>query len=281
MASVATFDDTMVDIVYELDDREIHNDIRSETRVSDVVVVADSEDEYTWVSNHLSAYLKKGESEDRTTQVSSGREALDWAFTIKGATTGPPDYFDYSDFTATILSSDDSSCTVRFTNTGSQYCHAFCHIAYKYLVSEGTSHEETQWSTLTVRVTDPTSILKYGRRVLNLTWPLGATQNQTQSIAESYRDKHSEPVSRITMLVKGKTDALKVQILTREISELITVISSELGLNADYYINRIDYKEFTDSLPQVTWTLEEQRASEAAGIFLLDTSDLDGITWIG
>ena len=293
MASVATFDDTMADIVYMLDDREIHNDIRSETRVSEDVEIDDSD----WLDTIITTKLRSLTLFPETSSylwshidlVPLGVSADD---IISGVWEGTHLYWDIGtssevrvDFSISV-SIDALRGTVTVPAAVGDPTHTEMYSGDVYITYNGQewqegSHIETQWSTLTVRVTDPTSILKYGRRVLNLTWPLGATQVQTQSIAESYRDKYSEPVSRITMLVKGKTDALKVQILTREISELITVISSELGLNADYYINRIDYKEFTDSLPQVTWALEEQRTSEAAGIFLIDTSELDGTTWIG
>jgi len=306
MASVATFDETMVDIVYELDDREIHNDIRSEIIVSDTETIEDVEEEYgyntVWAS--YMGLINPGESTYINMDAEVGHVPVSW----KSISVSYVRAKDYSVDEATCEASggnwnsyglwcgvdygghisksfdnkQDSWCKVKLTNTGTLICHQFTVGArYKYLDVPGSSHEETVYNTLTVRATDPASIQKYARRVLNLTWPLGATQAQTQEIAESYKNKYSEPVSRVTMWVTGKTDALKVQILTRKVSDLITAISSKLGLSADYYINRIDYKDFADRLPQVVWTLEEQRASEAAGIFVIDTSDIDGTAWIG
>lgn len=284
-ASVATFDDTMADIIYELDDREIFNDIRSELNYSETETVLDEEEdsEYAWVGCLERAHLDPGESKQRTANVVAGDTALNWKFTSKRADTGSPDYDDYFDYTVTIISSDSTSCTLLFTNTGSIYAEVFAHVAYRYLYSytPEVTHDETVFKTLMVRATDPTSIAKYGRRVMNLTWPMGATQEQAQSMVSSYCTRYSEPVARVRMTLKGSDDTKRVQMLTREISDKITVISSDLGLNSDFFINKIDFRDNPDELVALVWMLEEVRDYEAAGVFMIDTSEIDGGALIG
>lgn len=285
MAGVATFDDTMADIIYELDDREIFNDIRSQLDYTETETVVDAEEdrEYAWSVQNAGKYLDPGQSREGTLAVSSGRIATRWEIQWHGATTGPPHYDDYYDYTVVLSDKTDTTCVVTFKNTGSLYAQVGAHVAYRYLYSTTpeASHEETVFRTLMVRATDPTSIKKYGRRVMNLTWPMGATQEQSQSLVNSYANRYSEPIARVKMTLKGSDDTLRVQILTRKISEKITVISSDLGLNSDFFINNIDFSDNPDELIRLVWILEEVRASEAAGIFMIDTDSIDGPKLIG
>jgi hypothetical protein len=78
------------------------------------------------------------------------------------------------------------------------------------------------------------------------------------------------------MTIIGKTDALIEEIYTRDISDLITVINTSLGLNADFYINKMDIYHDPFGLPTAEWTLEYQRTNETYTLFTLDTSELDG-----
>lgn len=304
-ASVATFDDTMAEIVYELDDREIFNDIRSELFYSESEEVIDSPEEhdsetiyktysYIYPGSIQFTVDKKPEHSDITWRTANvvyaraqdimtyaacqavGGDWFDWDSTC---------LFDYGQYiSVSILSRSSDSCVIRITNTGTIKTKMYgvkIAIRYKYKVSDEVTHVESVQRTLMVRATDSTSIAKYGRRVMDLTWPMGATQVQAQSMVDSYRDRYSEPVARIKMIVKGVNDALKAQILARKISDKITVISSNLGLNSDFFINYIDLKIDPEALPTVIWILEEVRSSEAAGVFVIDTSEIDGSALIG
>lgn len=284
-ASVATFDDTMTDIIYELDDREIFNDIRSELKYMDTETIVDEEEssEYDWSYFYVSANLLPGGK--RSKSRSPSNDALRWklegfsAVDITGSTPWPS----YNNYTVEIISSSETSCTVEFENTGGSQCLIEGYLYYKYLYSytPEVTHTESDLKRLMVRATDATSIKKYGRRVMDLTWPMGATQEQTQSLVNSYCTRYSEPIARVTMILKGSDDTLRVQMLTRKISEKITVISSDLGLNSDFFINKIDFRDNPDELVSLVWTLEEVRGTEAAGIFMIDTDSIDGSKLIG
>lgn len=288
-ASVATFDDTMADIVYELDDREIFNDIRSETIVPKIIVVDDSDWQPTMITYSKPAnFFAYEDSREymRTLGLPSGITRAD---VVSVSWEGVHKYYDK--VTGEKISVE-CSLSVELHET-----LARCYITVPAAIGDPdkwedyngdlyitywgeewveASHEETTYVTIVVRSTDLDSIKKYARRVLNLTWPMGATEEQSQSLVDSYCSRYSEPVARVKMTLKGSSDTLRVQILTRKISDKITVINSQLGLNQDFFINKIDFKDFPDRIPSLVWILEEERASEDAGVFEIDTHEIDG-----
>ena len=102
-----------------------------------------------------------------------------------------------------------------------------------------------------------------------------------QALVDHYLARYQQPVARLRAPIKGTTDVLRTQIITREISDLVTVVCTELGLNADCYINAISIKDDAVGIPVCKWELELQRAYEALTLFTLDTSELDGPDILG
>jgi hypothetical protein len=282
-SSVATFNDTMADIIYELDDREIYNDIRSQIDVTETIIVGDAGAEYdekTIVSSDFP--LNESETRSVTLTVLTGHTALSWfgflAYANYGIWSGPVS----TTWTPTVTSQDGTTIVFDVTNPQVKYAaSAWVRATYRYLSRPEISHPETGQRTLTVRSTDTTSIAKYGRRVMYLPWPLGQTEVQMQTLVDAYKTRHSEPVARLSMTLLGRDDNLIVQILTRKVSELVTVVNTELGLNDTFYINTINPEHNIDGLLQARWTLEESRTEEDATLFTLDTSLLDGAHILG
>ncbi|KKK97995.1 hypothetical protein LCGC14_2647190, partial [marine sediment metagenome] len=170
---------------------------------------------------------------------------------------------------------------VEVMNTGSRVARVRFELWYKYQTADQVTHEEMFPQTLSVRSTDAASILKYGRRVMPLTWAEGTDEDAMQSVVDFYLTKHSEPVPRLRVRIKGTTDALQTQIFTREISDILTIIQDNLGINADYYIEAISINDGPADIPVCKWLCEAQRAEEALSIFTVDTSFVDGLDIIG
>jgi len=275
-----TVNDTMAKIRYEIDEREIYNDIRSEIGTTITEVVLDSDTTYSWGWWERTILLAPFAQAVR--QFDSGVVAYDWkfsstqghAYTMPYA--GAEAYYDYElSFT---LDATGNTAYVTIKNTGARNCRIVYYFGRKYLSADQITHEELVPSILTVRATDATSIRKYGRRVMNLTWTEGTKEEAMQTLVEHYLERYKDPVGKLACVIKGVTDTLLTQIITREISDIITVISSGLGLNADCFINTITISDDVHSAgtPVCTWGLEVQRSSETLTLFILDTSELDG-----
>ena len=291
--SLATFDDTMLDLTLEFDDREIYNDIRSQVDVTVITPGAETWESVEVTDTAIGFYsdtISDGQHADVTLYTRRlSYYALAWelptadvSYTVAGGYTGVGGYVESGVYHTTIdgvvTASNTRSATVRITNNTGYTIRVLsvkCDYSYNdYEKMVGNPTTGTQ--TLTVRATDATSIALYGRRVMNLTWPLGQTQEQTEGLAAAYLARYKDPVIRVKMTIIGKTDALIEEIYTRDISDLITVINTSLGLNADFYINNINLYHDPFGLPIVEWTLEYQRTNETYTLFTLDTSELDG-----
>ncbi|MBU1173704.1 MAG: hypothetical protein KKD44_29390 [Proteobacteria bacterium] len=318
-ASVATFDNNMADLVFELSDREIYNDIRSEidVTVTDTDTVIDSDAIYDGGSRSIDREnMGAGTSVDidvysltgdrkvnwlnaRITYASNRFQNVtqEWCEGLGGNWYPPfdPKYPAYSysvcyflsfqaQMDAEIIAEYDNYCTVRVTNNAAVALDFHLSVTYNFLLRPIQTHEvsSTQQVTLTVRAIDDTSVLKYGRRVMNLRWALGQTEEQMQILLDAYLDRHSEPVDNITMTLEGHDSTLVTQILTRKISDCITVINDEMSINADYFINAIDVNKHVDGLLEARYVLERLRGAaygsgrEDVTWFLIGTSLLDG-----
>lgn len=294
--SEATFNNTMLDITLEYSDREIYNDIRSQVDITVVTPGEGTWDSIEAVDTAIGVYsygtysVDNGQYVDITLYTrATYYSALVWenpiadvSYIVAGGYFGVGNYVESGFYHATIecsiVTSDNRSVTIRVTNDIGytiDILNVKCNYTYKkYEKVFGNPTTGTQ--SLTVHEENATSIALYGRRTMNLVWPLGQSEEQTRALALSYLARYKDPVPILRMTVIGKTDALIEQIYTRKVSDLITAINTELGMNADYYINnkRIYHDPF--GLPVVDWTLEYQRTNETYTLFTLDTSELDG-----
>jgi len=277
--AVFDIDDTMAEIRYELDDREIYNDIRSEIGILITETIVDADATYSWRGWNRTMRIPPGETWLRMFTATLA-EPIAWKLENRGSEDkNGNSYYDYNSWIETTNSSE--SRAVLSKNTGSKVASISYRISYKFKTSDKITHEEVMPETLTVRKYDATSIRKYGRRVMNLTWAEGTSESDMKSLASHHLSRHKDPVARLIILIKGTTDALRTQIITREISDLITVICTNLGANVDCFINSISIIDEPGEIPQCTWGVEIQRAYELLTLFKLDTSELDGAHVLG
>lgn len=270
-----TIDDTMAEIRYELDDREIYNDIRSEIGIMTTETVVDADPTYSWRYWRRTMTVPADGYIHMRVFTASELSPIGWE--LRSVSAKDLDGNAYYDYQIKIVSSDDSRTKgVEIINTGSEIMVIKFRLYYKYKTADRITHEELVPETLTVRATDATSIQKYGRRVMNLTWSEGTEDGAMQVLVNHYLVRYKEPIPRLMVIVKGTTDTLRTQIITREISDLLTVVCAEIGLNSDFFINSITLKDGPVGVPVCTWGLEEQRTEETLTIFVLDTSELDG-----
>jgi len=269
-----TVDDTMAEIRYELDDREIYNDVRSEIGIIESETVVDVDPTYSWKT-----YARRMEVSPPFLHIRHITTTLSNPLSWKLGNHHAKDLDGKSYYAYNIKlksTSDDRTKVVEITNTGSKTMKIYFEVKVKYQTGTEVTHEEPVSSTLSVRATDATSIAKYGRRVMNLTWTEGTEEEEMQALVGNYITKYKDPIARISCVIKGTTDVLRTQIITREITDIITVLCANLGLSADCFINSITITGDPIGIPVCTWGLEIQRVYELLTLFRLDISELDG-----
>ena len=132
--------------------------------------------------------------------------------------------------------------------------------------------DEEYEAELEVYASDDESITKYGKRTLNLTWPLGETEVVAQSIVDSYLAKYKEPFPTISVTFWA-TDDLIDRLLSRHISDRVEIISTLAKFDADCFIDKIDISWNPGEPLKVKWGLSYITAEP--GIWILNISQLE------
>ncbi|MCJ7669562.1 MAG: hypothetical protein MUO61_03475 [Dehalococcoidia bacterium] len=294
---MTTFTDTMADIQIEVNDREIYTDIRSETNETEgfeeaysikswgcwfdaippgttveVTFYAESGDtNVTWLEiGELSAHgvsIPHSYISESECVTLGGTWRLPYGGS-SGAYCGSPQMA--NKITLEKISETDTSITFEITNediTWPTGVSGVFYIKYQYLAEK----------TITVRATDDTCEKKYGRRTMKLVWPLGQSIEQMQSFVDAYLARHKEPVPLTVVRIQGSTDALVEQILTRKISDRITINHTLLAMSADFFINAISPLEHPlGGTLEAIWQLEQVRPGEELTLFIIGTSLIGG-----
>lgn len=278
-----TINDTMAKLDYELSERKIYNDVRSEIGIVTTETVLDQNEEYSWKKKTGGFLVSSSDIRGRRFYSSVAHDPVEWKlFSHEGLVIqrdhpeyGNP-YYDYD--ISVVIADSNEYATVQISNNGILRAAFDYVVGYKYLSQDRITHEEQTPLVLSVRATDADSIAKYGRRVMNLTWSEGTERDQMQILVDAYLMKYKEPIGIFHAGIIGDTDIKRTQIYTREISDIITVVCSRLGANVDCYINGITIRDNdpVNGLPICEWILEVQRPNEALSLFTLDTSSLDG-----
>jgi hypothetical protein len=275
-----TINDAMADIRLEYDDRFIYNDVRSSIGTTSTETVVDADPTYEW--RLWQEYHSLPPSGETTFRYFKATVADPIAWRLRDVTCYDYSYVPYSGFQIDLIATnEDNTKAVQLTNTGSGSGTIKYIVEYKILAADAVTHEETTYSTLTVRAYDETSILKYGRRTMNLIWPVGATEQQMQGIVDRYCEKHKDPAMRATVVMKGKDDTSRAIIFGCEVSEDVSLVCADLGLNDAFYIDSIDIAGTPDGIPVCTLGLTDKYATETHSIFIVGTSKVGSADRIG
>jgi len=271
--------DTMADLTYQLDDRFVYNDIRSELGYSTTDTVVDDVDPAVYEWRLWQRYHALPAPGYTTFQYFTATVGSPLAWRIRNVTAHDYDYAPYTGYTINLIDTSETlTKAVEIKNTGASSGTIGYIVEYKLLISEAVeyTHEEMTWNTLQVRATDSDSINKYGRRTMNLVWPTGATENQMQAVVDRYRDKYKEPAARLSLTLKGKDDTNLGIIYQAEVSQTVQVINANLGLNDLFYIDSIEIHGGIDGVPVCVLGLTDQYTTETYSVFIIDTSEIDG-----
>ncbi|MDY6835535.1 MAG: LamG-like jellyroll fold domain-containing protein [Chloroflexota bacterium] len=121
---------------------------------------------------------------------------------------------------------------------------------------------------------DSTSQNDYQKRTASLTGDFMTDLNTGQSRCDYILTLRKDPQPEIEIDTIDSSTALKTQILARKVSDRITIIQSDLGVNDDYYINKI-VRTWTraGNIINCSWTVA---ATDSEMFWILNTSQLGG-----
>lgn len=134
--------------------------------------------------------------------------------------------------------------------------------------------------SIKVRASDSTSIIDYGSRGLpDELVPVWAGRFDAKAIADLYVMQRKQRLPTVSITVKGAANSTRLtQCLSRQLSDRITVVDAQTGLNADFFIERIQHQMYPSQGGRVhvtTFGLEKAPASPSSAGFVLNTSVLN------
>ena len=270
---------TMASFSFELSDREIYNDVRSEIGISITETVVDEDADYSWRFWSVNSGMPAPGYTTFKFFTASMLNPIRWQLADVSASDSSGDpYYNYN--INLQDTNNDLTKAVEIKNTGTlNGCKIKFRVRYKYLSAEEVTSEVTVNQTLTARAYDETTILKYGRRVMSLVWPQGAGEEIVQGLCESNRSKYKEPLGYATLTLIGDSAALRAIIYGAEISDIMTVTDDVSYLPAtSFFIESINIDIDINNLntPFATFGLVEQNVTEKAGVLRFDLGHFDG-----
>jgi hypothetical protein len=125
----------------------------------------------------------------------------------------------------------------------------------------------------TRKAEDTTSQTAYQKRTYTIDGKYLTSANVAQDFCDYLLSKWKDPQSEINIDLVNKNDTLWQKIITLNISDRVTVTHTALGVDDDFFINRMEH-EITEGgrLHRVTWGLS---LADAETYWCLDTSLLD------
>jgi len=287
------------DFTLEISDREIYNDIRAECDVTEILTVRPDATPELFLSFEASAWAEpvpKNSTLDIIATADEDHSEIVWleiteySFhpetimgwgqgaceqlggiwnAIMGTTTCRlPQSTVEADMEWEIIKREDTTCTIRVTNNSDYDVRGVWKVAYLALTPE------TRYIKL--RSINQASIDKYGRRAMDLVWPLGITPNTMQSLIDNYCARYCEPVSLASMTLEGETDTKIGYILNMRIDDKHEIIHPGLSMDEEFFVNNLSVSFNREGTGVLTGTfgLEQVRDMEKPQLFTLDVSYL-------
>lgn len=199
-------------------------------------------------------------SSDSTYVIPSGQTINILATTDEpffGAFTPDPDIPDYVLLSGSVnisLSATSGQTTqIQIFANSTSYITGMALRAYSVPVAR----------EFTVNATSPASISKYGIATPETdSAPNLAGINDAQAIAEVYVAQRSERLPVMSITVKGANDTRKVQMLTRTMSDMVTIVEAQTSTNNTHYIERVEHNiDQVGKIHSTTFGCERTRAS--------------------
>lgn len=265
LTSQATFSDTMERLDYEFSTRTVRN----RARVTGIKRVAPGSDAYIWGTQDRPKVPPGGAAaqidvwailENPVSQITGPITTTDWRANTASDATGT---YATADVTVTATLFGAKAVRLRIVNNGTQplYIVPGTTGSPDTLRFQGREYDEDD---LLAVYNDATSLTAYGDRSIEVNTLYKGTWNDLNAYAQWIVSRYKDPQPDMErMQLANASTALMTQILTRKISDRITVTNTKLGISAkDYYINKMRHEVGDGGKHhQVTWWLE--RVDEA------------------
>ena len=111
---------------------------------------------------------------------------------------------------------------------------------YLYLLkARGTYYDDK--TKVTRKAENSTSQTAYQKRTLIIDGKYMSDANQAQDLVDYAIGKYKDPRVELSMTIQNQDSATLTQILSREISDRITIVNTKLGINDDYFIDYMEH----------------------------------------
>lgn len=121
-----------------------------------------------------------------------------------------------------------------------------------------------------------TSITSYGERVVSLDMSYQDNDEVGQGAADYLLAKFKDPLAQVrTITVLGNTAAKLTQLLTRDISDRLTISETLTGVSGSFYINAVELRVLPSGYLEGTYTLATA-TNPFGSVFVLEVSALNG-----
>jgi hypothetical protein len=259
LAALSTLTATMVEMDYQQRLREIYNEVN----VKVYALVGGTENtelwrlrEYPILSTSTRTFLTIGGAEVTATAIfypefdePSTIDALVASTHYAANTSADGLGEDITDqLTVTLEQSHAVGCMISVTNAGPKS-------GYITLLKM-TGQPFPQSDPVTVSQGDAASQMKYGRRTMTVDNRLIQVANIAQDLADymTFVFKEGRAYTRVKLV--NDTAANVTAMLSREISDRVTITEPNTGVNGDYFIERIQFK-VEGSVTECVWLLSQ------------------------
>jgi len=234
--SQATFDDTMVDIAYDYNARNVYNEVRATVTPWELKGLTT-----LWTLEETPA-LAVGE-----TKTWWGDASVSGSPVFVNAWTTPASGTDYIANSQADGGGDNETANV--TVTPSKFAKSIkiaiandaTHIVYlTTLQARGTYYDDQ--TKVSKKSEDATSQGLYQKRTLPLDGKYLTDSDKAQDFCDYGLARFKDPQAEIAITIVNKDATNLTQILSREISDRITVKNTELGLDDDFFINKMEHE---------------------------------------
>lgn len=299
LVSQATFDETMVELAYEWSKRLVYNTVTVRGRryyVGGVALVsgydmAELDDSLVWSAHAgdsgapmvtkngtLTLWAEFGSPLQSYTTLVKGTH---WNANSLADKTGD----DLSDNITLTETQYGQSIKLEFENTDEVDAYLVVPdspplgapddrtvLVYGVLFNE---------EVMAITAEDTDSQNTYGKRGMDIDTPFKSNPNDVEAHATFLVGKYKDAVPRaVSCKLVARTawpdDTIRVQCLTRHISDRITIVSSKMGVDQDYYINKVIQEYIFQEAGiqhETTWIIERCLGTAEGVFWLLGVTD--------
>ena len=236
--SQATFDDTMVDISYDYSARNIYNEVRATVTPWNL----ESEAQLWKLEETTAPSIDIGQA-----KTWWGDASVDGVPVFVDAWVTPASTTDYTANTQAGGGGDDKTGDIAITTTKFAQSiklvvtnNATVKVFITLLKARGTYYDDL--TKVSRKSEDSTSQTNYQKRTLALDGKYLTDADKAQDFCDYGIARFKDPQAEVVITIVNKDATNLTQILAREISDRITAKNTDLGLDADFFINKMEHE---------------------------------------